>query len=327
MKKVLLSEKIADAGIDLLKKNGFEVRVSPSTDEATMKEEIADAYAVIMRSSELPAEVIAAGKQLKIISRNGTGINNVDVDAATANHVLVAKVNGANAFSVAEYVMTTILMLSRNIMNDDQMLHAKKAELSNLSLPGFSTKYQLNGHEIRNKTLAILGLGHIGQVLAKLAQAFGMQVIGYDPYLKSSPVKLYDDLQTLLPLADFVSINMPLTAETQNLIAQKELALMKKTAYLINSARGGIVNETDLAAALNSGNLAGAAIDSFNPEPPAPDNPLFSSKNTIITSHIAGTTIEANDALGTGAAQAIIDFDQGKMPQFPVNHDVFTEGR
>lgn len=99
-----------------------------------------------MRSSELPSEVIAAGKQLKIISRNGTGINNVDVDAATAQHVLVVKVNGANAFSVAEYVMTTILMLSRNIMNDDQMLHTKKAELSNLSLPGFSTKYQLNGH-------------------------------------------------------------------------------------------------------------------------------------------------------------------------------------
>lgn len=102
---------------------------------------------------------------------------------------------------------------------------------------------------------------------------------------------------------------------------------MKRTAYLINSARGGIVNETDLAAALNSGNLAGAAIDSFNPEPPAPDNPLFSSKNTIITSHIAGTTIEANGALETGAAQAIIDFAQGKMPQFPVNPDVFTECR
>lgn len=325
MKKVLLSEKIDDKGIQLLKDNGFDVHVSAGTDIETMKKEIKDAYAVIMRSSELPAEVIDAGENLKIISRNGTGINNVDVDEATKKNILVAKVNGANAFSVAEYVITTMLMLSRKVLDSNQLIHEKKNDLAAIgSLPGFSTKYALNGNELRGKTLAILGLGKIGQELVKLAQAFGMNVIGYDPYLKKSPVKLYENLKDIYPIADFLSINMPLTPETKNMITAKELVTMKNSAFIINSARGGIINESDLANALNSGIIAGAAIDSFNPEPPAPDNPLFTSKNTILTSHMAGTTIEANQALGLGAAQAIIDFSNGKVPEFPVNKEILA---
>lgn len=320
MRKVLLSEKIDEKGIQLLKDNGFEVKVSANTDAETMKKEIADAYAVIMRSSELPAEVIEAGKDLKIISRNGTGINNVDVDYATKKNIMVAKVNGANAFSVAEYVITTMLMLSRKILPANQLIHDKKEELAaDGSLPGFSTKYNLNGNQLKDKTLAILGLGKIGQVLVKLAEAFGMNVVGYDPYIKDSPVKLYDKLEDIYKVADFLSINMPLTPETKNMITAKELKTMKKNVFIINSARGGIINESDLADALNNNEIAGAALDSFNPEPPAPDNPLFSSKNTILTTHLAGTTVEANQALGLGAAQAIIDFSNGKTPEFPVN--------
>lgn len=328
MKKVLISEKIDDKGIQLLKDNGFDVHISAGTDVETMKKEIADAYAVIMRSSELPAEVIDAGKELKIISRNGTGINNVDVDEATKKNILVAKVNGANAFAVAEYVITTMLMLSRNMMASDKLMHDKKADLAEIgSLPGFSTQFNLNGHELRGKTLAILGLGKIGQELVKLAEAFGMNVVGYDPYIKNSPVKLYDKLEDIYPVADFLSINMPLTEETKNMITKKQLATMKKSAFIINSARGGIINENDLADALNNGVIGGAAIDSFNPEPPAADNPLFTSKNTIITSHFAGTTIEANQALGLGAAQAIIDFSNGKTPQFPVNEQILQKDK
>lgn len=326
MKKVLLSEKIDDQGIELLKQAGFEVKVSAGTDVETMKKEISDAYAVIMRSSLLPREVIEAGKELKIISRNGTGINNVDVQAASDNGILVAKVNGANAYAVAEYVITTMLTLSRNIMMTDKLLREKIDTIQGKSLPGFSTQNNLNGSQLKDKTLAILGLGQIGRVLVKLAQAFGMRVIGYDPYVKDAPVEMFDDLKEVYKQADFLSINMPLTPQTENMITKDELSLMKPTAILINSARGGIVNEQDLADALNNDKLAGAAIDSFNPEPPAADNPLFSSKNTIVTSHIAGTTHEANASLGIGAAQAIIDFSNGKMPQFPVNPDVFEEG-
>lgn len=326
MKKVLLSEKIDDAGINLLKENGFEVKVSAGTDVETMKKEIADAYAVIMRSSELPAEVIDAGKQLKIISRNGTGINNVDVNAATKDDVLVAKVNGANAFSVAEYAITTMLMLSQKIMEDDHLLREKKNELAaDGSLPNFSRKYGIVGHQLKGKTLAIIGLGKIGQELMKMSQAFGMNVVGYDPWVKDSPVKMYDDVNDLFPIADFVSVHVPLTPDTKDMISKKQMSVMKDSAIIINSARGGIVNEKDLAEALNNGEIAGAALDSFNPEPPSPDNPLFNAKHLIMTSHIAGTTKEANEALGRGAAQAIIDFSNGKMPQFPVNPDVLKK--
>ena len=290
MKKVLLSEKIDDAGINLLKDNGFEVKIAANTDALTMAKEIEDAYAVIMRSSELPAEVIDAGKQLKIISRNGTGINNVNVDEATKKGILVAKVNGANAFSVAEYVITTMLMLSRKLMHTDKLLHEKQNKLTGMSLPGFSTKYNLNGNELAGKTLAILGYGKIGQ--------------------------------QIWPIADFISINMPLTPETKDTITAKELKSMKNSAFVINSARGGIINENDLATALNNDEIAGAAIDAFSSEPPKPNNPLFNSKNTIITSHVAGTTKEANRRLGLGAAQAVIDFSNGKMPEFPVNPEV-----
>lgn len=326
MKKVLLSEKIDDAGINLLKENGFNVVVSDGPDTENMKKGLSDAYAVIMRSTPLTKEMIDAAPNLKIISRNGTGFNAVDVDEATKKGILVARVNGANSNAVAEYVLTTMLNLSRNISNANNLLREKKNEIKDDgSLPNFADKYSLNGHELTGKTLAILGLGHVGRITAKYAEDFGMNVIGYDPYLKQSQVKwkLYEKLEDVYPKADFISINMPLTDETKNMIGLKELKSMKRNTILINSARGGIVNEKDLATALNQGIIGGAAVDSFNPEPPAPDNPLFTAKNLILTPHMAGTTFEASEAVGVGAAQAIIDFSNGKMPQFPINPDVF----
>ena len=253
-------------------------------------------------------------------------LNAVDFDEATKKEILVARVNGANSNAVAEYVLTTMLNLSRNISNANNLLREKKNEIKDDgSLPNFADKYSLNGHELTGKTLAILGLGHVGRITAKYAEDFGMNVIGYDPYLKQSQVKwkLYEKLEDVYPKADFISINMPLTDETKNMIGLKELKSMKRNTILINSARGGIVNEKDLATALNQGIIGGAAVDSFNPEPPAPDNPLFTAKNLILTPHMAGTTFEASEAVGVGAAQAIIDFSNGKMPQFPINPDVF----
>lgn len=328
MKKVLLSEKIDEAGIKLLKKNGFKVVVSAGPDAQNMKKGLADAYAVIMRSTPLTKEMIDAAPNLKIISRNGTGFNAVDVDEATKKGIMVARVNGANSNAVAEYVLATMLALSRNIFNANQKIREKKQELKeDGSLPNFSDKYSLNGHELKGKTMAILGLGHVGRITAQYAEDFGVKVIGYDPYLKQSQVKwkLFDKLEEVYPKADFLSINMPLTDETKNMIGLKELKSMKTNTILINSARGGIVNEKDLATALNKGIIAGAAVDSFNPEPPAPNNPLFKAKNLIITPHMAGTSYEASENLGIGAAQAIIDYSNGKMPQFPVNPNVMKK--
>lgn len=330
MKKVLLSEKIDEAGIQLLKKNGFKVVISDGPDPKNMKKGLSDAYAVIMRSTPLTKDMIDSAPHLKIISRNGTGFNAVDVDEASKKKIMVARVNGANSNAVAEYVIATMLVLSRNIFNANQKIRDKKQELSeDGSLPNFSDKYSLNGHELKGKTMAILGLGHVGRITAQYAEDFGIKVIGYDPYLKQNQVKwpLFDNLEDVYPKADFLSINMPLTAETKNMIGLKELKSMKRNTILINSARGGIVNEEDLATALNKKIIAGAAVDSFNPEPPTPDNPLFNAKNLILTPHMAGTSYEASEDLGVGAAQAIIDYSKGKMPKFPVNPEVMKKAK
>src|SRR5699024_12131932 len=205
---------------------GFEVIISPSIDAEGMKSVITDAYGLIMRSTKLSNEVIEAGKELKIISRNGTGVDNVDVNLATKKNVLVAKVDGANAYSVAEYVITAILTLSRRIMKSDQFFKAGKLSRPGESLPGLADKLDLNGHEIRNKVLGIIGLGKIGTIVAKLATSLGMKVIAFDPYVKHSNITLIDSKESILKEADFISLNLPYTEKTKNFIGKKELEAM-----------------------------------------------------------------------------------------------------
>lgn len=321
MKKVLISEKIDDDAVQLLQKNGFDVEISPAVDEATLTEHIKGAFGLIMRSSKLLEGVVDSADQLRIISRTGTGIDNVNIDDATKNHVLVARVNGANAYSVAEYVITTMLAMSRRIYKSDRLFKAGQiVSTHGESLPGLAVKYDLNGHEIRGKRLGILGLGRIGKIIAKLGDALGMDIIGYDPYVKASDVKLTTDLNDIYNSCDFISVNMPLTKETKNLIAAKELGQMKDSAFIVNAGRGGIINETDLADALNNGVVAGAALDVFTEEPPRSDSPLLTAKNILLTAHIGGTTYEASKAVAIGAAQAVIDYSTGKKPQFTVNY-------
>lgn len=322
MKKVLISEKIDQTASDMLTKAGFDVQVASGVDEATLTKEIQGAYALILRSSKLPNAVIDQADQLKIISRTGTGVDNVDIDDATKHQVLVARVNGANAYSVAEYVITQILTLSRRILKSNAAFQAGKiTNEQGASLPGLAVKNDLNGHEVRGKRLAILGLGRIGRVIKGLAQALGMDVVAYDPYVKKADIPMLTDLDELYRTSDFISVNMPLTPETKNMISKAQLAEMKSTAFVINAGRGGIVNEQDLADALNSGEIAGAALDVFATEPPEADNPMFTAKNAILTAHIGGTTVEAMRAVAQGAAQAVIDYANGKQPEFTVNYD------
>lgn len=326
MKKVLISEKIDDDAIQLLRENNFEVEISPSVDEDTLNQHIQGAFALIMRSSKLPSSVIDSANQLKIISRTGTGIDNINIDSATKNKVLVARVNGANAYSVAEYVITTMLAMSRKIYKSDSMFKLGKIVSEHgESLPGLAVKYDLNGHEIRGKRLGILGLGRIGSIIAKLGDALGMDIIAYDPYVKSSEFELTTDLNDIYNSCDFISVNMPLTSETKNLISAKELMKMKDSAYIVNAGRGGIINEPDLANALNHDLIAGAALDVFAEEPPRADSPLLTAKNIILTAHIGGTTYEASKAVAIGAAQAVIDYSKGKKPQFTVNYREIKE--
>lgn len=321
MAKVLISEKISRKAIDLLVNAGFEVKISPSTNEEIMKAEIKDADAVVIRATPLTKSIIESGKNLKIISRHGTGVDNIDIQAATEQGILVTRVNGANAYSVAEYVLTSMLALSRRLYKSDKLFKAGSLSVNGASLPGLANKYDLNGHEIRGKKLVILGFGRIGRILADLAEGLGVEVVAYDPYVKEANIPLVTDLEDSFKTADFISINMPLTPETKDLITKKELRTMKTSSFIINAGRGGIINEGDLADALNQGVIAGAALDVFYPEPPQNDNPLLTAKNVILTCHIAGTTFEATEALGYGAAESIIDYFNGEMPKFPINQE------
>lgn len=324
MKKVLLSEPINPKAKQKLIDAGFNVVTSPSTDIETMAQEIVDADALILRSSPMPRSVIEAGKQLKLISRHATGIDNIDLQAANDQKVLVAKVNGANAYSVAEYHITTILTLSRRIFKNDHHFRSGKMTGEGTSLIGLANTYDLNGHEIRGKKLVILGYGAIGKILSKLAQALGMEVVAYDPFVKEADIDISTDLETLYKTGDFFSICMPLTPETKNFIDTQELEWMKPSAYIINAGRGGIVNETTLAQALHNGDIAGAALDVFENEPPKADNPILTAPNVLLTSHIAGTTFEATEALSFGAVQNVIDFFNGIIPSSAVNKEVLN---
>lgn len=324
MKKVLLSEEISNNAVNLLKNAGFEVVLSPSTEPEVMKEQIKDADALIVRTSPVTKELMECGENLKIISRPGTGIDNVDVASATEKGILVSKVDGVNAYAVAEYILATMLTLSRRLNLSDSLFREGKLSVEDKTVPSLKTQYNLNGYEIRGKKLGILGFGKIGSMLADLAKPFGLDVVAYDPYLERASVPLVDNIEGILETCDFVSINMPLTKDTKNLFTKKELDLMKPNAYLINASRGGIVNEEDLSHALNNDVIAGAALDVFEDEPPKKGNPILTAKNTLLTCHIAGTSIESLEELANEAAQAVIDYSKGQLPKFPVNPDVFA---
>lgn len=322
--KVVLCEPINEVGHQLLVDNGFEVVTSPSAKTEDLVKVVPGAVALIVRTSKLDNAVIDAADSLKLISRHGIGFDNIDVDYATSKGILVSRVLNANSYSVAEYTVTVMMTMGRNIVGADSLVRTGKLSDSTASLPGLVKKYQAGGREIKGKTLGIIGFGNIGSMIAKLAEGLGVSVVTYDPYItKELPgITKYDELADLLKVSDFVTLNVPLTDSTKNLINKDTLKLMKPTAYLINPSRGGIVNEADLTEALNNGVIAGATVDVFSVEPPQLDNPLFSAKNIILTPHIAGTTKEAIDNLSLGAAQAVVDFCEGKVPTYVVNKEV-----
>lgn len=325
--KILLCEAINPKGLALLEQQGFEVVVSPSTDVETLISLSQDVYGMIVRTSPLPREVIEAAPNLSIISRHGIGVDNIDVEAATERGILVSRVLNANAYSVAEYIVASMMTLGRYFFPADHLIRTGKLSEPGASLPGLVNRYKVGGSEIKGKKLGIIGFGSIGSIIADLVQSLGVSIYVYDEYVKTkSPnVTQLSTAQELYELADFVTINVPLTETTKNMVTLETLKQMKPSAYLINASRGGIVNEADLAEALNQNIIAGAAVDVYSVEPPELVNPLFSAKNVILTPHIAGTTAEAIENLSIGAAQAIVDFHAGKTPAYVVNPAVLEK--
>jgi D-3-phosphoglycerate dehydrogenase / 2-oxoglutarate reductase len=286
--KILISDKLAEEGIQILKAvKEFQVDCKFGISPADLKACIKDYDALIIRSgTTVTAEIVEAAGKLKVIGRAGVGLDNVDLKAATKKGIVAMNTPAGNTTSTAEHTMSMILALSRNIPQACASLKAGKWERN---------KFQ--GVELYGKTLGIIGLGRIGSTVAGFAKGFGMKVIAYDPYISTGMATRTDiklgGLEELIRESDYITLHIPKSAETKNIISEKEIATMKKGVRIINCARGGLIDEPALAKALTDGRVAGCAVDVFDPEPPATDNPLLKCDNCIATPHLGASTSEA----------------------------------
>lgn len=316
--RVLVAEPIADAGVERMR---AEVDVDVRTDlsHGDLLGIIGDYDALIVRSAtRVDEELIRAGRALKVIGRAGVGVDNVDVDAATRHGILVVNAPQANILSAAEHTLALLLAQARNIPQATAALKAGRWE-----------RERFQGVELHGKTLAILGLGRIGSLVAQRALSFGLKLVAYDPYVSRQRaaqmgVELLPTIDECLAVADFVTIHLPKSAETKSLIGERELRLMKPGARLINVARGGIVDEAALARVVADGHLGGAAIDVFETEPTT-ESPLFGVESIVVTPHLGASTLEAQDKAGNTIAEQVLAALRGDLAQFAVNVDVGRE--
>src|SRR5258707_14298830 len=297
--KVIVADKISERGVALLKEQaGWNVVL---TTKHNLHAEIADAEALIVRSAtKVTSELLETAPRLRVVGRAGVGVDNIDLEEATRRGVLVMSTPGGNAVSVAEHTFALLLALARQVPRHDKAIHEGRWEKSSAA-----------GTEVRGKTLGLIGLGRIGSEVAVRAEAFDMRVLGYDPYISEAAAREVQvelvPLERLLAESDFVSLHTALSPATQNLINANTLAQMKTGARLINAARGELVEEAALTEALKSGKLAGAALDVFVEEPPK-NSPLVGLPNVIATPHVAGSTTEAQDEVGTQVAVQVRDY-------------------
>ncbi len=300
--KVLVSDPIAQEGIDILKEAGIEVEVRTGMPPEELLSAVADIDGLVIRSStKVTKEVVAAAKHLKVVGRAGSGLDNVDIPACNARGVVVMNTPGGNTNSAAEHTIAMMLAVSRHIPQATASMKAGKWE-----------KKRFMGQEVRGKTLGIIGIGRIGSIVAQSAQGLGMRVIAYDPHILPEAADRIGvevmSLDDLLARADYISIHTPLTPETKGMVNAAAFAKMKKGAVVISCARGGIVNEADLDEALASGKLFGAALDVFEKEPTTKEHPLLARDNFICTPHLGASTREAQENVATAVARQIADY-------------------
>lgn len=302
MFKILISDKLEQEGLDILTAEGsFQVDCKFGLSAADLKKAIKDYDALIVRSgTQVTADIIEAADKLKVIGRAGVGLDNVDLDAATQKGIVVMNTPSGNTTSTAEHTMSLVLALSRNIPQAVASLRGGKWERS-----------KFTGVELYGKTLGIIGLGRIGSTVAKMAQGFGMKTIGYDPFLSAeiaakNGIQL-TELETIYKTADYITVHIPKTDETTNMIGAAQIALMKKSARLINCARGGIIDEQALVQALKDKRIAGAALDVYEVEPPDFSSELLKLENCVTTPHLGASTSEAQVNVAIEIAQAVKD--------------------
>lgn len=294
---MIVADKISERGVELLKETGWKI---VATTKETLGGELADAEALIVRSAtKVTADLLDKAPRLRVVGRAGVGVDNIDLDEATKRGVLVMSTPGGSSVSVAEHTFALLLALVRQVPKFDAAMREGRWEKSS------------SGAEVRGKTLGLFGLGRIGSEVARRAVAFDMRVLAFDPYISESAAKELSvalvPMEQLLAESDFISLHMAVSALTQNMINAQVIGMMKKGVRIVNAARGELINEADLAAALKSGHVAGAALDVFAEEPPK-NCPLIGLPNVIATPHVAGSTAEAQEELGTQVAVQVRDY-------------------
>ncbi|MGZ8578093.1 MAG: phosphoglycerate dehydrogenase [Actinomycetota bacterium] len=308
----MVTEQLSEQGLDLLRKD-FQVDVRPELADGDLAAAIGPYDALIVRSgTKVTAEVLAAGTDLKVVARAGIGLDNVDVEAATRRGVMVVNAPQSNVISAAEHTVALLLAQARNVPQAHADLIAGRWERS-----------RWEGIELAGKTLGLLGLGRVGSLVAARAGGFGMRVIAFDPYVsaeraKEMGVEMMPTLEALLVQSDFVSVHLPRAQETEGLLGEGQLRSMKGGARLVNTSRGGIVDEDALAKVLEDGHLGGAALDVFDQEPTT-DSPLFGRPNVVVTPHLGASTREAQDKAGTTVAEMVRLALNGEFVPYAVN--------
>ncbi len=321
--KIVLAEKVSASTLSVLQgEPGWQI-VTADQIKGSLAQELADADALVVRSAvQADAALLEHAPKLRVIGRAGVGVDNIDTDAATRQGIVVMNTPGANAVAVAELTLGLMIAMCRKVPQANSTMHAGRWE-----------KKSLQGTELRGKTLGIVGLGRIGLEVARRARAFGMNLIGYDPFV--APVIARENEVTLVPIddifrqSDFLTLHVGLTSQTEGLINRQSIAIMKPGIRIVNCARGELIVEEALAEALRSGKVAGAALDVFHREP-LKDSPFFDLDSVLLSPHIAGATDEAQEAIGIQLAMQVRDYLKLGVVQNAVNvpslsHEEYVE--
>jgi D-3-phosphoglycerate dehydrogenase / 2-oxoglutarate reductase len=309
--RVLVADPLSPGGLDLLR---LQADVVVASDAPPLQRDLESSDALIVRSrTNVTADLMDRGPRLRVIGRAGIGVDNIDVDAATQRGILVINAPLGNVRSTAEHTMALVFAMARRIVAADRAVRDA------------TWKQAYEGTQLLGKRIGVIGAGKVGRLVVSMASALGMDVVVHDPYLPQEMLVELGvpnaGLRELLSTSDFVTLHVPLNVETRGLIGHRELEIMQTGSYLVNCARGGLVDEVALAANLVSGRLAGAALDVFEDEP-LHDSPLLAAPNTVLTPHVAASTKEAQAQVSTDIAGQVLDFFAGKAVRHPVNPGV-----
>ena len=303
MMKIAVLGEIHQDGWRVFENNKLESFELINFEESNLKSELREVDAILLRTAKLSNDVISYCKKLKIVSRHGVGYDNVNIDYLSENNIALGITSTSNAVSVAEHVLTSFLYLSKNIHLSDKLTREGRFN-DKSSLPNFFELYQ--------KNIVIFGFGRIGRAVAKRCLGFEANVYVYDPFVSKNDVEENNckviDKTSGLKIADYISIHLPLNNNTKNFINEQELSIMKETAIVVNTARGGIINETSLVNALQNKIILGAGLDVFEKEPPDENHPLFNLDNVILSPHNAALTIECRKRMAIESAENIAFF-------------------